>query len=157
LQEIHRGLSGIEPQSPRSAALQRQYFLAMEKYLDAGAGACVLRDAHLAKIVIEELIGLSEWLVEAVHFTIMPNHIHGLLVPQPGCSSTLADIMKRLKGRSGHRIREALGGSGPVWQREWFDRWMRDEFEWEKTVRYIQENPVKAGLVARWQDHPWTR
>ncbi|MEO6875392.1 MAG: transposase [Opitutaceae bacterium] len=156
-QEIHRGLSGIEPQSARFAALQRQYFLAMEKYLDAGAGASVLRDANLAKIVIDELLGLTEWLVEAAHFAIMPNHLHALLVPQPGCNHTLADIMKRLKGRSGHRIREALGGSGPVWQREWFDRWMRDEFEWEQTVRYIQENPVKAGLVARWQDHAWTK
>ena len=156
LQEIHRSLSAIEPQSAQFAALQRRFFLTMEKYLDAGAGASVLRDAELARIVIEELVGLTDWCVEVAHFTIMPNHFHALVVPQPGCSRTLSDIMKRLKGRSGLRIRGALGGTGSVWQREWFDRWIRHEAEWERTVRYIQENPVEAGLVARWQDHPWT-
>jgi hypothetical protein len=48
-------------------------------------------------------------------------------------------------------------GHGPVWQREWFDRWMRDEHEREKTINYIQQNPVKAGLAANWQSHSWTR
>jgi len=44
-----------------------------------------------------------------------------------------------------------------VWQREWFDRWIRDEAEWEKCVAYIRNNPVKAGLARTWVEHPWTK
>jgi len=65
--------------------------------------------------------------------------------------------MKRLKGRTAKRIRGALGGSGAFWQREWFDRWMRDDAEWERCAAYIRNNPVKAGLAEKWEAHPWTR
>ena len=157
LQEIHRCLAAIEPQSSRFVALQRQYFLTMEKFLDAGIGGCVLSDARLATAVVEELVALADWQVETPHYTIMPNHLHALIVPREDCVHTLADIMKRIKGRTGHRIRHALGGSGPIWQREWFDRWMRSESEWDRVVEYIRQNPVKARLVQAWQDHAWTR
>jgi len=65
--------------------------------------------------------------------------------------------MKRLKGRTARRIRALLGGRGPVWQREWFDHWMRSDAEWEKCVAYIRNNPVKAGLAPIWSDHRWTQ
>lgn len=44
----------------------------------------------------------------------------------------------------------ALGG--PVWQREYYDRFIRDENHYEKVVEYIRENPVKAGLVEHAED-----
>ena len=65
--------------------------------------------------------------------------------------------MKRVKGRTGRKIRADVGGTGPIWQREWFDHWIRNEAEWEKTVAYIQNNPVKAGIVSDWRRHPWTK
>jgi hypothetical protein len=34
---------------------------------------------------------------------------------------------------------------------------MRDESEWERTVEYIRRNPVKAGIVREWAEHPFTR
>jgi len=87
----------------------------------------------------------------------MPNHWHALIIPPRETARPLATIMKRVKGRSGLRINRTREQSGPVWQREWFDHWIRNDAEWDKTVRYIQNNPVKAHLVARWQDHLWTR
>ena len=157
LQEIHCALAAIEPASDQFAALQRQYFSTMEKYLDAGTGACALRDSHCAQAIVAELAALSGWAVDAPHFTIMPNHWHALLVPRAECVHSLDQVMKRLKGRTAKQLRRVVGGSGAVWQREWFDRWMRDDSECEKTVAYIRNNPVKAGLAARWEDHPWTR
>ena len=157
LQEIHRSLAATEPQSPAFVALQRQFFRAMEKYLDAGTGACRLREPPAAAILIREFEALADWSVAVPHFTIMPNHCHALLAPSSACAHSLDEIMKRLKGRTGLQIRAATKTSGPLWQREWFDRWIRDDHEWEKTVAYIRHNPVKAGLAATWSNHPWTR
>ncbi len=157
LQEIHRTLAAVEPATPQFEQLQRQYFITMEKYLDAGGGSCVLRDPNLALLIADELNSLTDWQVEIPHYTVMPNHWHALVVPGANCSRPLAEIMKRVKGRTALRIRRHLGNTGPFWQREWFDRWMRNEAEFEKTVRYIRANPVKAGLATQWQDHPWTK
>ena len=157
LQEIHQTLSTIESASEQFAALQRQYFRTMEKYLDAGTGSCAHCDPRCAQAIVAELAALSEWAVDAPHFAIMPNHWHALLVPRAECVHSLDQVMKRLKGRTAKQLRRIVGGSGTVWQREWFDRWMRDDSECEKTVAYIRNNPVKAGLAARWEDHPWTR
>jgi REP element-mobilizing transposase RayT len=157
LEEIHRALAAIEARSAQFAALQRQYFLTMEKYLDAGTGACVLKDEPYASCVVDELEALNDWSVAIPHFTIMPNHWHALIVPERDCQHSLGEIMKRVKGRTGKRLRQKLGGTGAIWQREWFDRWIRNEPEWQKTIAYIQQNPVKAGLVKRTEDHASTR
>jgi type I restriction enzyme R subunit len=157
LREIHRAIAAIDARSDAFVRLQRRYFQTMEKYLDAGAGTCALREASHAAAVVEELTALQEWAVEVPHYTIMPNHFHALFVPLPGCRHSLTEIMKRLKGRTAHCIRKFVPGDSPVWQREWFDRWIRNDGEWMKTVRYIHENPVKGRLVVRWEDHPWTK
>lgn len=157
LQEIHRSIANTVPRSEAFAVLQRMYFHTMEKYLDAGIGACVLNDLTCAKIVVSELCGLRDWNVDVPHHSIMPNHWHALIVPDGESPPPLAEIMKRVKGRTGKLLRSAIGGTGPIWQREWFDRWMRNDDEWEKTVRYIRNNPVRAGLVAKWESHPWTK
>ena len=107
LQEIHRALSAVEPASEQFTALQRQSFRTMEKYLDAGTGACLLREAAHAIVVHTELLALADWHVAVPHFTIMPNHWHALIVPAPNCRHSLAEIMKRLKGRTGKQLRAA--------------------------------------------------
>lgn len=136
---------------------QRRYFTTLEKYLDAGQGNCLLRQVPAARIVLDELRALAEWKVGVPHHTILPNHWHAMIVPEQSCVCSLGEIIKRIKSRSAHAIREELGGRGAVWQSEWFTRWMRDDAEWEKGVAYVRNNPVKAGLVRAWADHPWTR
>ena len=157
LLEVQQALHAVEPRSEVYAQLQRRYFATMEKHLDAGHGACVLRISGAAEILVAEFEALAEWQVAVPHLTIMPNHWHALMVPAPGCVHSLSDIMKRVKGRSALGIRAKLGGRGAVWQREWFDRWMRSDAEWEKCVAYIRNNPVKAGLASDWREHPWTK
>ncbi len=157
LAELHQTLAGITPGSAEFAGIQRQHFRSLEKYLDVGHGSCPLREPECASIVIDELALLAEWHVAATHYTIMPNHWHALISPLPECGRSLSQIIKRLKGRSARRIRQQIGGCGPVWQREWFDRWMRDDHEREKTVHCIQQNPMRARLVDNRESHPWTK
>ena len=157
LRELQAEISRDPLAAPEALARHRRIFRTLEKFLDAGAGSCPLRDPAATRILVEEFTALSEWQISVPHFTAMPNHWHALIVPAAECSHTLTDIMKRLKGRSAKRIRALPSGHGPVWQREWFDRWIRDETEWARCVAYIRNNPVKAGLVKTWGEHAWTK
>ena len=155
--ELQATLARIEPRSPEFAALQRQVFRAVEKHLDTGLGECPLRPAVAAGIVIAEFESLAAADVAVPHYSIMPNHWHAILVPAADCRLTLTQIMARIKGRTARAINSSRGGAGSLWQREWFDHWIRDDAEWERCVAYIRNNPVKAGLVREWNEHPWTK
>jgi REP element-mobilizing transposase RayT len=157
LRAVHATLATIEPSSSQFVALQRQYFLSMEKHLDGGFGQCRLADSRAAGVVVAELHALAEWHVKVPHYSIMPNHWHALLEPRPDCTRALGEIMRRVKGRTARTINAVFGSAGAFWQREWFDRWMRNEGERERCVRYIQNNPVKAGITREVGEHPWTR
>mgnify|MGYP002636007494 CR=1 FL=1 len=157
LGDIHDSLQAVEHASLQFAQLQRTYFLTMEKYLDAGSGASPLRDPRAASALVRVLDDLPAEGAVAAHYTIMPNHWHALLAPIGGNSIKLHRVMARLKGRSARAINLVLGRSGPLWQREWFDRWMRNDTEWNRCAEYIRNNPVKVGLVRTWQEHLWTK
>jgi len=83
----------------------------------------------------------------------MPNHVHILIRP----SADLSRITKAIKNFSAREANAILGRSGqPFWQDESFDRWVRNQEELQKIIRYIEENPVNAGLVVRSQDWRWS-
>ena len=126
---------------------------AIDTVLDAGHGRCVLRQPAAAKIVVGALgdgdgerSRLHEWVV-------MPNHVHILIEPLSG--QCLSDIMRRLKGITAHRINAVVGRSGRLWQRDYFDRYIRDENHFHRAVAYIRDNPVKAGLSATAEAWPF--
>jgi type I restriction enzyme R subunit/putative DNA methylase len=66
-------------------------------------------------------------------------------------------LLKSLKGFTARQANRLLGRIGqPFWQKESYDHWVRSETEWNRIAGYIEENPVKAGLVARAEDYPWS-
>ena len=66
-------------------------------------------------------------------------------------------MLKSLKGASAREVNRLLGRTGePFWQKESYDHWVRDSAEFERIRRYIEGNPVKAGLVARAEDYAWS-
>jgi REP element-mobilizing transposase RayT len=68
----------------------------------------------------------------------------------------LADALKKLKGVSAYECNKLLNRRDAFWQHESYDHVIRDEAELERTVWYILENPVKAGLCSHWRDWKWT-
>ena len=60
--------------------------------------------------------------------------------------------MKDIKGFSARSINKLLGETGKVWQPDYFDRYIRDAKHFATAVRYIENNPVKAGFVAKPED-----
>jgi type I restriction enzyme R subunit/putative DNA methylase len=88
-----------------------------------------------------------------IAWVIMANHVHVLITP----NQSLAWITKTLKGFSARRANEILGRPGqPFWQDESYDHWARNRLESERIQRYIEGNPVAAGLVARPELWRWS-
>jgi REP element-mobilizing transposase RayT len=139
-----------EMESNGTEDIARQTIILAEKYLDRGYGQCFLRDRSVAEIVRDSIkkFDLVRYLLFA--WVIMPNHVHLLLRPLPGFS--LAQIAHSFKSYTGLMANRALGREGEFWMREPFDRYMRDSDHFKRTVRYIENNPVKAGLCARPED-----
>ena len=59
----------------------------------------------------------------------------------------LGCVSQQVKGRSARAINRQRGRSGPLWQKERFDRLIRSEKEYQEKRDYILNNAVKAGLV----------
>ena len=86
-------------------------------------------------------------------WVLMPNHVHLVLVPTDpdGLRSALAQVHRRYAGR----IHAREGRSGHFWQGR-FGAVAMDEGHLAAAVRYIALNPVRARLVRRVQDWPWS-
>ena len=131
-------------------------FAEMERLLDAAAtGPQWLGEERIARVVIETL-GYAERqlrLFDSRAWVIMPNHVHLLLQPL----APLARITRSIKSYSGRKANEILGlAKQPFWQHESYDHWVRDRYEAEKIIRYVERNPVKAGLAAVEGEWPWS-
>ena len=80
---------------------------------------------------------------------VMPNHVHAVL--QPLGTWNLAQILHSWKSFTAQRANALLNRSGAFWQREYYDRMLRDGKEFLRAVEYVGRNPEKAGL----NDWPW--
>jgi REP element-mobilizing transposase RayT len=88
---------------------------------------------------------------------VMPDHVHVLCMAltDDNGSISIPEITRTIKSESAHRINEALGRSGRVWQDESFDHVLRGDESLRKKALYILENPVRAGLVESPREYRW--
>ena len=86
-------------------------------------------------------------------WVVMPNHVHVVWEPRVA----MPGIMRWLKGRTSRAANRILGRTGMrFWLDESFDHWVRTEEELRGLIEYVEENPVKAGLVERAEQWPWS-
>jgi putative transposase len=133
---------------PRTSETEREYHQrfssAIERWLDAGHGACLLRRRDCAQVVADTLRHFEGERVVMISLVIMPNHVHALFVQNPEWSlEKLTQSWKRFAAR---QINKLLDRTGNFWQRDYFDRLVRDEKHFANCVRYIRRNPEKARL-----------
>ncbi|MFK7947182.1 MAG: transposase [Saprospiraceae bacterium] len=112
-----------------------------------------LKNPKVAQIVQDSLKYLNDKTWKMVCYCIMSNHVH-LVVYK--LNQPLTKILQRHKRHTAVKSNEILGKEGKFWQRETFDRKIRDRREFRNQVRYAVLNPVKAGLVNKWQDWKYT-
>jgi REP element-mobilizing transposase RayT len=121
----------------------------IEKFLDSGAGACVLARPDIAFVVARSLATFAGTRYRLFAWCIMPNHVHVVL--QPSDAWSLSRIIHSWKSFTVTRANELLKRTGEFWQREYCDHLVRDGNDFTRLVRCILENPARAGL-ANW---PW--
>ncbi len=164
---------GLEQLLEQIEKFNRAWFVRFETILhQAKVGPLWLQDDRVAAKVAENLHRLDGDAYRLDAYCVMSNHIHAVFKPllseaelkevyddeghlkftsqHPG----LARIMHSIKGRTARECNLILGRSGQFWEHESFDHVIRPG-KFEATIRYVLNNPVKAGLVKDWSDWPW--
>lgn len=108
-------------------------------------------DYRLYKTMLAEAASAAGTEVWA--YCMMPNHVHLILVPSQvdGLRATLAEAHRRYTTF----INKRQSWTGHLWQGR-FGSVAMDDDHLASAVRYVSLNPVRAGLVARAQDWPWS-
>ncbi len=87
-------------------------------------------------------------------YCLMPNHFH--LVLRPHCDGDLSHWMQWLMTTHVRRYLTHYGHSGHVWQGRFKAFPAQDDEHLVTVVRYVERNPLRAALVARAEDWPWS-
>jgi putative transposase len=129
----------------------REYDLELDK---ASSGPLWLKQPNIALAVVAGIKAVAGKGLCRIHaWVVMPNHVHLLMAPL----APMAAITKAIKGSTARQANLILGRTGEYfWQDESFDHWIRDEGEFSKIKRYIERNPVAAGLVGEESKWPWS-
>ena len=100
---------------------------------------------------------LVEWCsrcgVRIWAYCLMPNHVHLILVPDE--AKSLCRAVAQTHRRYTRRVNFREGWRGYLWQGR-FASYVMDEPYLMAAARYVERNPVKAGLVACAEDWPWS-
>jgi REP element-mobilizing transposase RayT len=126
----------------------------MDRLLDrARSGPVFLRNPLIAQTLVASLEHGDEIGQYELHrWVILPNHVHLLVTPHVH----LPQLLRRLKTWTARHSNAILGRAGcPFWQDESYDRLVRSEEEFRRITRYIDHNPVAAGLVPTPEEYPW--
>lgn len=124
------------------------------RYEDTGHGACWLCDKRVALLVENALLYFDGQRYRVIAWCVMPNHVHVLV--ELGEDWPLAGILQSWKSYTAHEANKILKRSGDFWFREYFDRFIRDDRHFRDVVNYIEQNPVKAGLVRTQEEWRWS-
>ena len=102
--------------------------------------------AQIRRTACEELFAL-------LAYCFMPDHLH-LVVEGTEESSDLRRFVKVSKQRAAYVLRKERGIT-TTWQEGYYERVLRSDQATNVVVRYVLENPVRAGMVARAEDYPF--
>ena len=84
---------------------------------------------------------------------LMPNHVHLVLVPS--VEGGLSAVLHRTQGRYARALNAREQWVGQLWQGR-FASFFMDGRYLLACARYVELNPVRAGLVSRAADWPWS-
>ncbi len=135
------------------ASSDAQFRKKIEKFLDSGHGECWLRQEAIAILVRDSLKFHDGKKYDLISWIIMPNHAHVLLTPYENVH--LPEIGHSIKSYTAQKANQLLERSGQFWQHETFDRYIRNRRHFVAVIKYIERNPVKAGLCAEPEDWPF--
>ena len=140
----------------KSGLTESQRFLAEDRVLDqALTGPVWFENPLVAESIVDTLlIAEREWeLCRLLAWVVMPNHLHILMEPR----RPLHEASRVIRKNAARAANEILGRPGkPFWYEDSDDYWIKDGGELERVARYVEANPVTAGLAARREQWHWS-
>ena len=118
----------------------------IQRWLDAGHGSCILRQADSRQIVEDALRHFADIRYSLYAFVVMPNHVHVLFMPEEGCDGRT--IVQGWKSYTAKMINKLLNRNGIVWQKESYDHLVRNAEEFNAIRAYIRGNNAKLAYDA---------
>ena len=114
-------------------------------FFNAGDYDAFLRTLRTAK---------KRYPLRLLAYCLMPNHFH--LVVQPVYGRNLSNCMHMLLTSHARRHHNQRGTNGHVWQGRYKSFLIKEDSHLLMVMRYVERNPVRAGLVANATDWPWS-
>jgi REP-associated tyrosine transposase len=134
-------------------------FARIDHWLDTAPAARYLENPKAAQIVRDSLYHFADDRYCLLAYVIMPSHYHWVFRPNDQWCELMAaksrnrtpreQIMHSIQSYSANQCNAALGRRGTFWQDETYDHCVRDDEELQRIIEYVEQNPVKAGLVDR--------
>lgn len=117
-----------------------------QEMLDRGWGACWLSSPPIAHLVEDAFLAFDGRRYRMHAWTIMPNHVHTLFTVLP--TNPLGDVVGSWKRFTARHANQLLQRRGAFWQTDYWDRFIRNAEHFAAVESYIDQNPVKAGLIS---------
>lgn len=122
--------------------------------VEANFGLKLFASDEAAAIIERALLHFDGERYRLLAWCVMPDHLHVIVQQAEGWP--LSTVVHSWKSYTANAVNRALGRSGPLWMREYFDRFMRDDDHLNTTIAYVENNPVAFGLVERPEDWRWS-
>jgi len=148
MQPKHRRKIRLEPELYRIAGLPCFVTVATK------AKQQIFSHRHLA----DDFVALLRTVCEENNiplyaYCIMPDHAHFLLSASE--TKGIIDFVGEIKSRS-TKIAWQHGYRGTIWQRSFYDHFLRQDEDCRMVADYIIHNPVRKGIVQEWRDYPFS-
>jgi len=86
-------------------------------------------------------------------YCVMPDHVHLLISASE--RESIIEFVREIKSLS-TKMAWQHGYSGTIWQRSFYDHFLRKDEDCKMVANYIVHNPVRAGIVQHWQNYPFS-
>ncbi len=144
----------------------KMMFARADQWLDQALAVRHLADPTMASIVKDSMYHFAGERYDLIAYVVMPSHFHWLFRPIEAWVKSLGPdaairtprerIMHGLKRFTASECNRRLRLSGPFWQQESYDHWVRSPEELERIIHYIEWNPVKAKLATSPVDYKFS-
>lgn len=129
--------------------------------LERRANALLVQEIDTLREVVRQVKAKHPFHIDG--WVVLPDHLHALWTLPPGDNDyslrwrLIKSGFSRALPRTEHisQIRQAAGERG-IWQRHFWEHWIRDATDYRQHLDYIHLNPLKHGLVAKVKDWPYS-
>src|SRR5262249_3516037 len=97
---------------------------------------------------------VADQAVDVHAFALMTNHVH--LIATPGAARAISLVMKTLGEQYVRYYNRQYDRIGTLWNQRYGAKPIEDERYWLTCLRYVEQNPVRAGIIDRPEAYEWS-